>query len=75
MRRRKFVSTASVGVLCGSSAVWAQEPRRTYRLGVLVQPPRAQFKPLFDELGRHGFVEGNNLVVDPRGFAISAEAP
>jgi putative ABC transport system substrate-binding protein len=74
MRRRKFVSTASVGVLCGSSAVWAQEPRRTYRLGVLVQPPRAQFKPLFDELGRHGFVEGNNLVVDPRGFAISAEA-
>jgi putative ABC transport system substrate-binding protein len=74
MRRHKFISTASVGVLCGSSAVWAQEPRRIYRLGVLVQPPRAQFEPLFDELGRHGFVEGNNLVVDPRGFAIPAEA-
>ena len=74
MKRRKFISTASVGALCGPSAAWAQEPRRTYRLGVLVQPPRAQFEALFEELGRHGFVEGSNLIVDPRGFAIPAEA-
>jgi putative ABC transport system substrate-binding protein len=34
----------------------------------LVQPPRAAFEALFDELGRRGFREGDNLVVDPRGF-------
>jgi putative ABC transport system substrate-binding protein len=71
MKRREILG--AVALLLPRSAR-AQEPRRSYRLGVLVQPPRAQFEALFDELGRHGFVEGNNLIVDPRGFAIPAEA-
>jgi putative ABC transport system substrate-binding protein len=71
MKRREFLGTAALVL---PRAARAQEPRRTYRLGVLVQPPRAQFEALFDELARHGFVEGNNLIVDSRGFAIPAEA-
>ena len=74
MKSRRSLLMASVGVLCGPSAAWAQEPRRIYRLGVLVQPPRARFDALFDELSRHGFVEGSNLVIDPHGFEISADA-
>jgi putative tryptophan/tyrosine transport system substrate-binding protein len=28
---------------------------------------------IFDELRRHGFIEGQNLTVDPRGFGLRSE--
>ena len=52
---------------------WAQQPGRIYRLGVVVQPPRRRFEALFDELRRDGFVEGENLSVDPRGFGLAVD--
>jgi putative ABC transport system substrate-binding protein len=51
----------------------AQESGRKYRLGVVVQQPRAAYAVLFEELGRLGFAEGGNLTVDPRGFAATVE--
>src|SRR5215813_4753193 len=70
MRRREFIT-----VLGGLAAAWphaasSQETRRVYRLGVLHQLPRTapQFAQLFDGLRREGFIEGRNLVIDPRGF-------
>jgi putative ABC transport system substrate-binding protein len=57
----------------------AQESGRQYKLGYLVQPPRSFFlegkpgAPMFDELRRHGFVEGRNLVIGSRGFGTPVE--
>jgi putative tryptophan/tyrosine transport system substrate-binding protein len=71
MRRREFIA------LMGASAAWplaalAQEPGRTYRLGVLV--PLARGDPvtmdLFDELRSNGFIEGQNLAIDYRDFRL-----
>jgi putative ABC transport system substrate-binding protein len=69
MRRREFVA------LMGASVTWpfaatAQEPGRTYRLGCLFPAPRDAplGKPFFDELRRHGFIEGQNLTVEYRTY-------
>jgi putative ABC transport system substrate-binding protein len=71
LSRRTVLTT---GATC---AVWlpalAQEAVRTYQLGFLVQPQRRQFNALFDELQRHGFIEGSNLSVDSRGFGLAVE--
>ena len=57
-------------------AARAQQAGRTYRLGVLHnQGPQApQFPPFYDELRRLGFVEGQNLIVDSRGYAARNRA-
>jgi putative ABC transport system substrate-binding protein len=71
MRRREFIA------LTGASVAWpfaamAQEPGRTYRLGCLLATPRDSpiNVPIFDELRRHGFVEGQNLKVEYREFGL-----
>jgi putative ABC transport system substrate-binding protein len=66
MRRREFIT------LMGASVTWpfaamAQETGRTYRLGCLRPGPR--YKPFFDELRRHGFIEGQNLSIEYRAYA------
>ncbi len=72
MRRRQFVG------LLGASVAWpltalAQEPGRTYRVGFLFPQPRdphTVFVDAFlDELRRRGFIEGQNLTVEYRGYA------
>jgi len=70
MRRREFIA------LMGASIAWpfaamAQEPGRTYRLGCLLPPPRDTPMDIafFDELRRHGFIEGQNLTVEYRAYA------
>ena len=75
MRRREFIT-----LLGGAATVWplaarAQQAGRTYHLGVLHnQGPQApQFPPFYDELRRLGFVEGQNLIVDSRGYAVRTE--
>jgi putative ABC transport system substrate-binding protein len=55
----------------GAPAAWGQHAGRIYRLGFVVQPPHRQFEALFDELTRRGFIEGENLLVDPRGFGLA----
>src|SRR6266540_6624205 len=74
MRRRDFVT------LIGGAAAWplaahAQEARRIYRLGFLTGRPRAirEYDAFFDELRRDGFIEGQNLIVDARGFGLRPE--
>src|SRR5262245_20952413 len=74
MRRRDFVT------LIGGAAAWpiaahAQEAGRIYRLGFLTARPRAipEYDAFFDELRRNGFIEGQNLIVDARGFGLRYE--
>jgi len=74
MRRRNFIA------LLGGAAAWplaarAQQPGRIYRLGCLHTSPRdaPHHVALFDELRRLGFTEGQNLVVDWKGYGLSAE--
>ena len=66
-RRRKFIT------LLGGAAAWpfaamAQQTGRTYRLGCLLLAPRDApiVVAFFDELRRHGFIEGQNLTVEYR---------
>jgi putative ABC transport system substrate-binding protein len=75
MRRREFIT-----LLSGAAAIWplaasAQEFKRTYRIGVITRSPRmaVNYVAFFDELQRLGFVEGQNLIVDARGFAARSE--
>jgi len=68
LRRREFIS-----LLGGAAAAWplaarAQQPGRTYRLGLLFNGPAAgpadeRRKTLLSDLAARGFVDGANLVV------------
>jgi len=69
-----------LAALGGAAAAWplaarAQQAGRTYRLGVLHNqgPQSPPFPPFYDELRRLGFVEGQNLIVDSRGYAVRTE--
>jgi putative ABC transport system substrate-binding protein len=60
----------------GASVTWlfaelAQEAGRTYRLGIVYPPPRDNPANMFvfNELRRHGFIEGQNLMVEYRAYA------
>src|SRR5262245_42806601 len=75
MKRRAFIT-----LLGGAAAAWplaarAQQAGRTYRLGVLHNqgPQSPQLTSFYDELRRLGFVEGQNLIVDSRGYAVRTE--
>jgi putative ABC transport system substrate-binding protein len=70
MRRREFIT-----LIGGAAATWpfaahAQQPGRIYRIGALSPSPRdaPQNVALIDELGRLGFIEGQNLSVDWRTY-------
>jgi putative tryptophan/tyrosine transport system substrate-binding protein len=69
--RRDFIM-----LLGGAAAAWplaarAQQPERVRRIGVLVPLPPIVFVPFFSELRRDGFIEGQNLSVDRRGFDVN----
>jgi len=75
MKRRDFIT-----LLGGATAAWplaarAQEPGRIYRLGAVVTSPREapHHVGFFAELRRLGFIEGRNLAVDERGYALRVE--
>jgi putative ABC transport system substrate-binding protein len=68
MRRREFIA------LAGASVAWpfaasAQDKGRVYRLGIYAGDGRnvPHYRALIDELQRHGFIEGRNLVIEVRG--------
>jgi putative ABC transport system substrate-binding protein len=69
MRRREIIASIAGG-LVASVAARAQQPGRTYRVAVLsfTNQREAPVVALLEELRALGFVEGRNLVVDPRGF-------
>ena len=68
MRRRDFIKALAGSVGAWPAAARAQQSAPTRRLGVLVPLPAVVWVPFFDELRRQGFVEGQNLAVDRRGF-------
>jgi putative tryptophan/tyrosine transport system substrate-binding protein len=75
LKRREFIR-----VLGGAAVAWplvtrAQEPGRTYRLGVLLLSPRntPYNVALLDAVKPDGFIDGKNLVVDDRGFRLRVD--
>ena len=71
MRRRELIA------LIGASVTWpfaalAQQAGRTYRIGGLSGSPRNSppTVAMFDELRRLGFIEGQNLTIDWRVYAL-----
>jgi putative ABC transport system substrate-binding protein len=75
LKRREFIALLGSAAAAWPLAARAQRAGRTYRLGILHnQGPQApQFPPFYDELRRLGFVEGQNLIVDSRGYAARTE--
>jgi putative ABC transport system substrate-binding protein len=75
MRRREFITLLGGAVVGSPIAVSAQEPGRTYRLGILSSNPRdaPHIVAFFEELRLSGFIEGQNLTVDARGFGLRNE--
>jgi putative ABC transport system substrate-binding protein len=71
LKRREFISLLGGGSLLAPFAASAQQADRTYHLAFLSANPREapQNMALLDELRRYGFVEGQNLIVDQRGFS------
>jgi putative ABC transport system substrate-binding protein len=75
MNRREFIT-----LLGGAAAGWplvarAQEPGRIYRLGDLHLSPRnAPWNvALFEAVKSGGFIDGQNLMIDERGFGLSED--
>jgi putative tryptophan/tyrosine transport system substrate-binding protein len=74
MRRRQFITLLG-GVATWSLAAHAHEAGRTYRLGYLSLAPRnAPWNTvLFDALKLDGFIAGQNVTVDDRGFGLRVD--
>jgi putative tryptophan/tyrosine transport system substrate-binding protein len=72
MRRREVIALVGGAVVAWPFSAMAQQAGRTYRVGSLHLSPRnsPHQVALFDELRRHGFVEGQNLVVDAHGYGL-----
>jgi putative ABC transport system substrate-binding protein len=68
MRRRDFIALLGSAAAAWPLAARGQQLNRVYRVAVLVPIPPNVFTPFFDELRQHGFVEGQNLAIDRRGF-------
>ena len=71
--RRRVVTAMSAMLL--SRAAWAQQPGRVYRIGGMSSLP-ARNPPLVEwlnELGRLGFVEGQNLTIDEVSSGLRPE--
>jgi putative ABC transport system substrate-binding protein len=72
LNRRDFIALIGGAVAPWPAAARAQQPGRVYRLGVLLQSPAdaPQQIALIAELQKHGFVAGQNLAVEQRGYAL-----
>jgi DNA-binding LacI/PurR family transcriptional regulator len=70
MKRREFITLLGSAAVAWPIAAHTQEAGRIYRLGFLTARPRAipEYDAFFDGLRRNGFIEGQNLIVDARGF-------
>jgi putative tryptophan/tyrosine transport system substrate-binding protein len=68
MRRREFITLLGGPAATWPLAAYAQQPDRLRQIGMLVPLPASVFVPFFNELRQLGFIEGQNLAVDRRGF-------
>jgi putative tryptophan/tyrosine transport system substrate-binding protein len=74
MRRRDFISAVGGTVVMWPLAGRAQQPQRTWRIGILAStsassPPHAAFRQSLRDLG---YVEGQNLIVEHREAASTS---
>jgi putative ABC transport system substrate-binding protein len=74
LKRREIITLLSVATFAPLAAR-AQDIGRTYRIGALHLGSRNHpfHDALYDELRRSGFIEGQNLWVDTRGYGLPAE--
>jgi ABC-type uncharacterized transport system substrate-binding protein len=72
MRRREFITLIGGAVALVPLTGRTQEVGRSYRIGGLSPSPRdaPHYVAFFDELRRLGFIEGQNLSVDGRGYGV-----
>ena len=75
MRRRNFAGRLAAASFAWSFAAAAQQPKRLYRIGILVPVGResAPVRAFFDELRLAGFVEGENLSVMFGRFSVHSD--
>ena len=74
MNRRELVLGFSFAIAASLAVrAWGQQPGRMYRVGSLFSAPRdaPHHLTLRAELRRAGFIEGENLTIDERGFGLS----
>jgi putative tryptophan/tyrosine transport system substrate-binding protein len=74
IKRREFVTLLG-GAVAWPLAARGQPPGRIYRLGTLNLSPRSapNHVAFYAELQRLGFIAGQNLVVDERGYGLHVE--
>jgi putative tryptophan/tyrosine transport system substrate-binding protein len=75
MKRREFITLVGGAATLAPLTAAAQEPGRVYRVGSLHQSPAdaPHQAALFAELHKHGFVTGQNLAVEWRGYGLRPE--
>ena len=79
MNRRELIllagSAAAAPLTLRAPLARAQEAGRTYRLGAVHNSPfnGPHHVALYDQLRRAGFVEGQNLIADRRGYGLRIE--
>jgi len=66
--RRDFVTLLGSAAVAAPARLMAQPTSGVYRIAWLAPLPASVHSGFFDELHRLGFVEGQNLAVDHRGF-------
>jgi putative tryptophan/tyrosine transport system substrate-binding protein len=71
VKRREFITLLGGTAMAWPRPLLAQPGERIYRIGVLVPFPPTVLEAWFAELRNLGFIEGQNLVIDRRGFARS----
>jgi putative tryptophan/tyrosine transport system substrate-binding protein len=77
--RRRLIALFGGAALAWPLELRAQQPGRIYRLGAFYNLPHVealaqpQNVALVDELRRQGFVEGQNLTLDPRSFGLRVD--
>ena len=74
LKRREFIAFLG-GAAASPSEIFAQEPGRIYHLGGLTPSARdaPHYAALFDELGRLGYINGQNLAINWRGYEVPPE--
>jgi putative tryptophan/tyrosine transport system substrate-binding protein len=79
MKRREFITllggAAAAASILRPPPARAQEAGRTYRLGAVHTSPfdATHHIAFFDQLRRLGFIEGQNLIADRRGYGLRVE--
>jgi putative ABC transport system substrate-binding protein len=75
MNRRAFIALIGGNLLASSSRASAQTARRTYRLGWLQLGERAIPKQFWDAMRELGWIEGQNIQVEPRYAVTGGQLP